>query len=205
MSLVDRIHETHVSPRRIRVLARHLAPLVPEGAGVLDVGCGDGFLSSLLLQHRPDLALKGLDVLIRDRTYIPVERFDGQVIPYGDQSFDVVMFLDTLHHTTDPMVLLREGVRVARRALVIKDHTRDGVLAAATLRLMDRIGNARFGVALPYTYWPTHQWLEAVASLGLTVGEWKSALGLYPWPATWLFDRSLHFIARLDIPVERRH
>ncbi len=34
--------------------------------------------------------------------------------------------------------------------------------------------------------------------LGLTPAIWLNKLGLYPTPATWFFDRSLHFIARLD-------
>jgi hypothetical protein len=39
------------------------------------------------------------------------------------------------------MILLREAARVAREAVVIKDHTKNGLAADATLRFMDRIGN----------------------------------------------------------------
>jgi len=48
---------------------------------MLDVGCGDGLLAHLMTQKRPDLDLRGIDVLVRDRTHIPVDKFDGQVIP----------------------------------------------------------------------------------------------------------------------------
>jgi hypothetical protein len=109
------------------------------------------------------------------------------------------MFIDVLHHTPDPMILLREALRVARHALVIKDHTLDGLLASPTLRLMDRVGNTRHGVALPHNYWPKHHWLEAFDSLGLRIGAWTTNLRLYPWPASLVFDRSLHFVARLEI------
>jgi hypothetical protein len=108
-----------------------------------------------------------------------------------------VTFVDVLHHTDDPMVLLREAVRVTRRTVVIKDHDRSGLLAAPTLRLMDRVGNARFGVHLPYTYWPRRRWLEAFDVLDLRVTVWETRLGLYPWPAVLVFGRSLHFLARL--------
>jgi 2-polyprenyl-3-methyl-5-hydroxy-6-metoxy-1,4-benzoquinol methylase len=43
-----------------------------------------------------------------------------RVLSYTKASFDVVMFVDVLHHTKDPMVLLREARRVARRAIVVK-------------------------------------------------------------------------------------
>jgi hypothetical protein len=41
----------------------------------------------------------------------------------------VVLFVDVLHHSKDPMILLREAVRMVRKAIVIKDHTLAGLLA----------------------------------------------------------------------------
>ena len=65
-------------------------------------------------------------------------------------------------------------------------------------RFMDRIGNARHGVALPYNYWTSEQWDRAIRELGLRAAVWKRDLGLYPKPAQWLFERSLHFIGVLE-------
>ncbi|TMA06848.1 MAG: class I SAM-dependent methyltransferase [Deltaproteobacteria bacterium] len=199
MTLIGRIHGGYVHNRRVRVLGNHLVELIPKAARVLDVGCGDGLLAHLLMEKRPDIRVKGVDVLVRCHTHIPVDQFDGKVIPYADASFDVSMFVDVLHHTEDPVFLLREAMRVTRAAIVIKDHTRNGLLAGPTLRLMDLIGNARHGVAIPYNYWHRQQWFEAFSTLDLTVGAWKQDLGLYPLPANWIFGRSLHFVARLDL------
>jgi SAM-dependent methyltransferase len=198
MSLIERLHEGYVFGRRVRILAEHLAALLPRDARVLDVGCGDGALATLIMRQKPDVSIKGIDVLIRDRTHIPVEKFDGQTIPYADASFDIVMFVDVLHHMIDPMVLLREAVRVARHGILLKDHTADGFLAFSTLRCMDKVGNSRHGVMLPFNYWTRTQWDDAFASLGLKVVAWKKSLGLYPWPASWLFGRSLHFVALVE-------
>jgi len=128
---------------------------------------------------------------------VPVDPFDGRTLPAPDRSFDAVMLVDVVHHADDPMRLLEEGVRVSRGALLLKDHTLEGFAAGATLRLMDRVGNARHGVALPYHYWPRRRWLEAFEALGLEVAEWIDKPRLYPSPASWVFGRSLHFIARL--------
>jgi SAM-dependent methyltransferase len=200
MSIVERLHDGYVHDRRSRILSRHLANIIPNNFRVLDVGCGDGLLAQLICQHRPDIILSGIDALVRDRTYIPVDKFDGKVIPYEDASFDGVLFVDVLHHTQDPMILLREALRVARRAILIKDHTLEGLFAGPILRFMDDVGNARHDVSLPHNYWPRRRWFEAFDSLGLHVGIWTPKLGIYPWPAAWLFDRSLHFVARLDVP-----
>lgn len=199
MSLLDRIHGDYVQARRVRVLSEQIAALLPHGSRVLDVDCGDGLLASLIKGKRPDLEITGIDVLVRPSTRIPVERFDGVRIPFGDDSVDVVMFVDVLHHADDPAMLLREAARTARSAILIKDHTLNGMLASLTLRFMDWAGNARHGVALPYNYWNRKKWLDVCEGLGLRIEVWRGDLNIYPWPATWIFDRSLHFLARLSL------
>jgi len=171
---------------------------MPPSAGVLDVGCGDGSLAAGLVARRPDLTVRGIDVLLRQETAIPVTLFDGERIPAEDASADVVMFVDVLHHTHDPMVLLREAKRVSRRGIVIKDHFRDGLLANETLRFMDWVGNAHHGVALPYNYWSSQQWNEGFGRLGLNPAKQILELGLYPFWANWLFGRRLHFVLLLE-------
>jgi len=200
-NLVGVVHEDLVAGRRVRVLARHLADLVPHHASVLDVGCGDGAIDGVIQQKRPDVTVRGVDVLARENTKIPVDKFDGVRLPFADSSFDVVMFVDVLHHTDDPMILLSEARRVSRRFILLKDHTRDGLFAGTTLRLMDWVGNAHHGVALPYNYWQEREWKTALATLRLKLDTWKSRLGLYPWPGSLLFERGLHFIARLERPA----
>jgi SAM-dependent methyltransferase len=198
MSLLDQIHGGYVYNRRVRVLSAQLAPLLPPNSRVLDVGCGDGLISRLIMDQRPDVEIRGIDVLVRPQTHIPVEPFNGEAIPRGDASFDAVLFVDVLHHTRDPKILLREAARVARQCVLIKDHNRDGLLAGPTLRFMDWVGNARHGVVLPYNYWPARRWTETFASLGLAPVSTKTHLGLYPWPAAWVFGRQLHFLAKLE-------
>lgn len=204
MSLIGRIHGRFAYDRRVHTLASHLAELIPQKAKVLDIGCGDGLIAHLIMQQRPEVKITGVDVLLREKTFIPIETFDGRVVPFADDSFDIAMFVDVLHHTEDPMILLCEAVRVAREVVVIKDHACNGLFANSTLRFMDWVGNARHGVTLPYNYWPQWKWLEAFDTLGLAIDVWKKDLSLYPWPAGLVFDRSLHFAARLGLGAKPR-
>src|SRR5580704_19316764 len=197
MSAIGFLHEKLVFNRRVKTLAEWFAKLVPSGARVLDVGCGDGLISAVLQSRRPDLTVTGIDVLPRAHTHIPVEIFNGSRIPFADESFDVALFSDVLHHTPDPTTLLHEARRVATHSVLIKDHIRDGVAAGARLRFMDWVGNARFGVALPYNYWTEDQWHAAWQKIGLVSEEMVTRLGLYPFPANWFFGAKLHFIALL--------
>ena len=198
MTFTGVAHGFFVHRRRARVLASRLAAVLPNEGTVLDVGCGDGLLAELVGRARPGLSIRGIDVIVRENPRIPVEGFDGRSIPFEADQFDAVMLVDVLHHTQDPTALLAESARVARTAVVVKDHTSDPSLAHLRLRLMDRVGNARHGVALPYNYWTTSQWSEAFDVLGLQPVTWETDLRLYPGPVDLVFGRALHFIARLE-------
>jgi SAM-dependent methyltransferase len=196
-SVLDTVHGGLVHQRRVQVLSRHLADVMPRGAQVLDVGCGDGLIGSLIRSRRSDVEVSGIDIAVRGTTHIPVREFDGRTIPLGDEGADVVMLVDVLHHADDPRELLGEAARVARRAVVLKDVTPLGPLSDRTLRFMDWVGNARHGVPLPYRFWSQEEWRDAFADLGLSVEEVRRRLGLYPLPASLLFEKRMHFIARL--------
>ncbi len=196
--ILDRLHGGSIYPRRVERLSAALAPTFGPGARILDVGSGDGHIASRIARHRPDIQIEGIDVLARPSSAIPVKLFDGATIPFGDGSFDSVMFVDVLHHTDDPNVLLREAKRVARCTVVIKDHLREGFAADTRLRFMDWVGNARHGVRLPYNYWSRAQWIDAWGRASLSVESMREALELYPWPLSTAFDASLHFIAVLS-------
>ncbi len=210
MKALDSLHDHLVLERRVIRLSRQLADFIPPNSSVLDVGSGDGKLAALLLQLRPDLTIEGVDVAVRLGTSIPVKRFDGQNLPFPARSFDVVLFVDVLHHTKDPLVLLREAIRVSRKSLLLKDHVLQGWFGEARLRFMDYVGNSRHGVPLPFNYWTAPQWQNAERLLGLQKIKELSDLHLYPWPADLIFGARLHFIAlfnignRLLVPYDAR-
>jgi SAM-dependent methyltransferase len=195
-SVIGAAHKHLIFDRRTHVLASRLTDILSSGL-VLDVGCGDGAIDVLISEARPDIEISGVDVLVRPSAQIRVRPFDGRELPFGNRSFDTVMFLDVLHHTDDPAVLLREARRVARKSVILKDHTMDGLLAYQTLRFMDWVGNAHHGVALPYNYWRERRWHEAFAEVGLQLTRWEARIPLYPFPASLIFGRGLHFIAAL--------
>jgi SAM-dependent methyltransferase len=180
MSFLELLQGGYVHKRRISVLSEWCSSLMPRDASVLDVGSGDGRLGRLVADKRPDIFIRGIDVRVRKTAAIPVGTVDGRSIPYGDGSFDVVMFIDVLHHTADPMILLGEAARVARQVILIKDHLLKGALA--TLRLMDWVENARHNVALPCNYWALAEWHGAFDKMGLAVNFLGIELKAVPVP-----------------------
>lgn len=196
MNLVEQVHDRHVKRRRVAVLADLLTPLLPDSGSVLDVGAGDGTLAAELMRRKPGLRIEGIDTLVRSGTAIPVREFDGVNIdcPAG---VDWCLFVDVIHHVERPMELLRSAVAAARKGLIIKDHLRQGPCAYSTLRFMDFVGNARFGVSLPCRYWSPAEWDDCCRELGLQRELWHDRLPIYPPWANWIFGRRLHVVARL--------
>jgi len=88
---------------------------------------------------------------------------------------------------------------VSRGGLVLKDVTTGDseFLADLTLRGMDWLGNARHDVPLPYNFFTRVQWQQAFDKLGVRETEFRERFGLYPWPATLLFERRMHFACRV--------
>jgi len=103
---------------------RLIAELVPQGARVLDLGCGDGALLDLLQRER---GCTGYGVEIADGNVLQCIRRGVDVIQlnldeglamFDDASFDVVLQIDTLQHLRNAEVMLRETARVGRIGVV---------------------------------------------------------------------------------------
>ncbi len=103
---------------------RLIANLVPHGARVLDLGCGDGALLDLLQRER---GCTGYGVEIADGNVLQCIRRGVDVIQlnldeglamFDDASFDVVLQIDTLQHLRNAEIMLRETARVGRAGIV---------------------------------------------------------------------------------------
>jgi methionine biosynthesis protein MetW len=101
-----------------------IASLVPQGARVLDLGCGDGAMLDHLQTMR---GCSGYGVEIDDANVLACVKRGVNVIQlnldeglsmFGDQSFDVVLQIDTLQHLRNAEVVLRETARVGRTGIV---------------------------------------------------------------------------------------
>jgi len=198
MRFLERTHRRYVYKRRVRILADAVALLLPPDARILDVGCGDGLIDSMIIRQRSDVSIEGIEVVIRPNVCFPVMKYNGLNIPFNDNAFDTAICIDVLHHAKDPQALLREIVRVSRKHIIIKDHLLRGIFAGPVLRFMDRVGNESYNVDLPFNYWQEDRWFASFRELGLSIEQWNTRIRLYPWWANWIFGRSLHFIARLS-------
>ena len=100
---------------------------------VLDVGAGSGRGVKHLLEHHPEIEVRGLEPVIamirraEEHNGVPpgcIVEGDGAALPFPDGSFDAVCELGVLHHVSDPDAVVREMTRVARKAVFLSDSNR---------------------------------------------------------------------------------
>ena len=107
-----------------RLMMESIAALVPHGARVLDLGCGDGQLLDHLQRERGcsgyGIELDDANVLACVKRGINVIQLnlDGGLSIFDDASFDVVLQIDTLQHLRNTEKMLVETARVGRIGIV---------------------------------------------------------------------------------------
>lgn len=101
-----------------------IARLVPHGSRVLDLGCGTGELLDHLIRER---GCSGYGVEINDANVQACVARDVNVMQldleaglamFADNSFDVVLQIDTLQHLRNAETMLMETARVGRIGIV---------------------------------------------------------------------------------------
>ena len=101
-----------------------MADLVPHGSRVLDLGCGDGALLAHLQTHKGchgygvELDDANVHACIARGVNVLQLNLDQGLRLFDNQSFDVVLQIDTLQHLRNAEVMLRETARVGKIGIV---------------------------------------------------------------------------------------
>lgn len=109
-------------PQKEEFRHKQAVSLITSG-NVLDVGCGDGLLLSLLRAN--DVEGTGLDVSPEAVRKCRAKGFAAEVydtngpFPFPDKYFDHVILLDVLEHVYAPEELLLEAKRVSKGDIII--------------------------------------------------------------------------------------
>ena len=133
-----------------------IAQLVPQGARVLDLGCGSGELLAHLQQHRGctgygvELDDAGVLACVQRGVDVIQLNLDQGLALFADQSFDVVLQIDTFQHLRNAQTMLLETVRVGRMGIIAFPN-----FAHWSNRLSILRGRMPVNARLPYEWYDT--------------------------------------------------
>ncbi|HET8748735.1 MAG TPA: methionine biosynthesis protein MetW [Ramlibacter sp.] len=101
-----------------------IAKLVPAGSRVLDLGCGDGALLDYLQRERGcsgygiEIADENVLACVKRGVNVIQANLDAGLTIFEDDTFDVVLQIDTLQHLRNAEWMLRETARVGKVGIV---------------------------------------------------------------------------------------
>lgn len=188
---VVRFHQKASHKNRVSILSTIIAEELNKKFGektinCLDVGCGDMTIAETIYAILPNTHWSCVDIhsipeeLAGSEKWKKYKVFDGSHLPYEDNSMDVIVFCDVLHHTSvsNQLTLLKEAARVAP-AVIIKDHFEYSLYSRNILKLMDIIGNWGYGVEIPANYFTEDSFSNLLEQAHLKITGMVRGIELY--------------------------
>lgn len=171
------LFESHNKNRAAKI-ALQMKDFIKKGERVLDIGLGNGYVAKQVKDHFK-VYMEGVDIIDYNETDIKNTMYDGLHLPFKDKSFDSSIILQTLHHCTDQIQVLKEAKRVSRKRIIIMEDVYNSQFGKLMTFLHDYISNKRKGVDCPYHFHNKKEWNEIFRKLGLRIVSEKDMVTKY--------------------------
>ncbi len=123
-------------------MLKRLRPYVKNSKTLVDVGCGDGYLLSLIQKRFPRLNLTGIDAdpFMVSKAKKLAFRVRKQRVEDFSGAADIIISNLALHHFKYPKRMLKKLCGLVNKALIIVDQIRPSTIADLNKRLRKRNG-----------------------------------------------------------------
>lgn len=184
--LIGKFYASQLGQKWITNKLSTVVPHLNQEDRILDIGAGNGMITQHLRQqgfNSTPLDVANLSILPEVETIV----YDGLNMPFESQSFDVGLLLTILHHTPDPIPVLKEAARVCKHLVIIEDVYSNIVQQYLTYG-MDTLVNLGHS-SMTYQNKSDKEWRAAFEALNfkLNHSSSKAVLGIFR-QATYVLD-----------------
>src|SRR5262245_253401 len=167
-------------PEQRAMLNAYLADVsVPQSATALDVGCGTGAVSRVVVEMLGLREVIGIDPsplfiekareLAKGKPRLEFQTGDARALQFADASFDLVLFHTVLCHVPEPERALREARRVLRPGGWLAIFDGDYPTASVAIDAFDPLQATVAAMVASYVQnpWLTRRLRKVLPALGL--------------------------------------
>ncbi|MFH1656968.1 MAG: class I SAM-dependent methyltransferase [bacterium] len=142
--------------------------ILPD-AKILDVGCDSGIIAKTFADCF-STEVSGTDIEDNRIVPIPFKVAAEDELPFPDNSFDIILINYVLHHSQNPLKILREAKRVSRQRIIIYEDLPAGFWAKMRCWLHQTTYNIFFkGERKKFSFKTEKEWIKLFDELELTV------------------------------------
>jgi len=109
-------------------MCRDCREFIRKGDNLLDLGCGSAIAGKEFEKYF-GIKVFGLDIADKRVEQIPFQIFNGRDIPCEDDRFDCTLISYVLHHSREPLALLKEAKRVTKGKVLVYEDVPENFLA----------------------------------------------------------------------------
>ena len=109
-----------LSRNRSKKVVSKISKYLKNGDSVLDIGAGTCNICEILNKKKfnaTPLDIKNLSLVDKIKPVI----YNGEIIPFNNDNFDISLILFVLHHTDEPEKIILEAMRVSKRIIIAED------------------------------------------------------------------------------------
>ena len=155
---------------RSKTLVKQFEQYLNKNDVILDVGSGDCRVCEILKEKGYNVAPLDVRNLSCCDTVEPI-LYGGKKMPFKDNKFDVALILNVLHHTPNPVEIIKEAKRVSKRVMIIEDIYKNKIHKYLT-NFLDSLYNLQF-IEHPHSNKTDKEWQLLFEKLGLEIKDAK--------------------------------
>jgi len=164
--------------RAARKMCLSCQDFIERGSKILDLGCGSGIVAKNF-QDFFQAEITGVDVRDNRIFPIPFKIINGEDLPFPENSFDVVLINYVLHHSRNPVLLLKEAKRVSRDKIIIHEDLPEGILSKLRCKIHGASFNKFFKIENRASFKTEKQWEKVFKAIGLKI-VFKKGISNFP-------------------------